>query len=324
MTGRRASLARLLIGQTRRVPSKPVPRTDYDVDLSQGVTVLKGELQGKYPTSNSMQVTGSLGSLLIDPSIDVFAREGAPASIDRVLVSHAHEDHLAGIARFPDASVCAHHHDVHALRSLDGLLDVYGMPEPIRTTWGQQLLSDFHYTARADAAGFDDGDVFDLGGRTVTVIHLPGHTRGHCGFLVEPDGAFFVADIDLTSFGPYYGDHWSDLEDFERAIDRAADVDARWYVTSHHKGVIEGRDGFVSALASFKAVIAARESRLLAFLSEPRSLSEIVEHRIVYRPGTTGVLWIDHVEQTSATMHLRRLQRDGGVVELESGRFRAA
>ncbi len=271
-----------------------------------------------------MQVTGSVGALLADPSIDVHARGGAPASIDRVLISHAHEDHLAGVDQFKDAPICAHQHDVAAVRSLESLLDVYGMPEPIRSTWRTDLLRDFHYTPRPDATEFQDGDVFDLGGRTVTVVHLPGHTRGHCGFLVEPDGVFFVADIELSSFGPYYGDHWSDLEDFEKAMDRSAEIDAKWYVTSHHKGIIEGRDQYVSALSMFRGVIGTRERRLLDFLSEPRSLPDIVQHRIIYRPGTTGVLWIDHVEETSATMHLKRLKRNGEVLELESGLFRAA
>jgi hydroxyacylglutathione hydrolase len=307
------------------VPSTPVPAIDTDRLLpGTGVTVLMGAQQGKYPTSNSMQVVGSLSSLLADPSVDVHARGGAPANIDRVVISHAHEDHLAGVERFGDAKICAHQHDVVALHSLDGLLDVYGMPEPSRSAWRDQLMRDFHYTARPDATAFADGDVFDLGGRTVSVVHLPGHTRGHCGFLVEPDGVFFVADIDLSSFGPYYGDHWSDLEDFERAMDRAADVSARWYVTSHHKGIIEGQKDFVSALSTFRSVIRTREQRLMQFLAEPHSLAEIVQHRIIYRPGTTGLLWIDHVEETSSAMHLRRLQRTGEVVQLESGQFRAA
>jgi glyoxylase-like metal-dependent hydrolase (beta-lactamase superfamily II) len=307
------------------VPSTPVPLLDSDRLLpGTGVTVLMGIDQGKYPTSNSMQIVGSEGAMLVDPSVDVYARGGSPASVDRVLISHAHEDHLAGVARFNDAAICAHEHDVTALRSLEGMLNIYGMPEPIRTTWKGQLEREFHYTARPDATAFTGGDIFEVGGRSITVIHLPGHTRGHCGFLVEPDGVFFVADIDLSSFGPYYGDHWSDLEDFERAMDAAALVNARWYVTSHHKGIIEGQANFVSALSTFRTVITTREQRLLRFLAEPHRLAEIVEHRIIYRPGTTGVLWIDHVEETSSMMHLRRLTRSGEVVELEPGLFRAA
>jgi glyoxylase-like metal-dependent hydrolase (beta-lactamase superfamily II) len=307
------------------MPPSPIPLIDTDRLLpGTGVTVLIGTMQGKYPTSNSMQVVGTDSAILIDPSLDVHARGGAPANIDRLLISHAHEDHLAGIDQFDHATICAHTHDTPALHSIENLLEVYGMPEPVRSIWKDELLRDFHYTPRLDATSFEDGDVFDLGGRTVTVIHLPGHTRGHCGFLVEPDGVLFVADIELSSFGPYYGDHWSDLEDFERAMDKAAEVDAKWYVTSHHKGIVEDRHEFQRALEMFRGVIAKRERRLLDYLDQPRTIADIVAHRIIYRPGTTGVLWIDHVEETSAKLHLQRMLRIGEVTQLESGAFQAS
>jgi glyoxylase-like metal-dependent hydrolase (beta-lactamase superfamily II) len=157
----------------------------------------------------------------------------------------------------------------------------------------------------------------------VEVVHLPGHTRGHCGFLVEPDGVFFVADVDLSSFGPYYGDHWSDLEDFQAALARCREIDARWYATFHQKGVLEGREEFLQALDAFEAVITRREQRLLEFLAEPRQLPEIVVHRLVYRPGVE-VPWADVAETRTAQRHLRRMLRDGRVQELEPGRYRAA
>lgn len=56
------------------------------------------------------------------------------------------------------------------------------------------LRDHFHVRDRPDATAFEDGAVFDLGGHAVTVVHLPGHS----GFLIEPDGFLFVADIDLT------------------------------------------------------------------------------------------------------------------------------
>jgi glyoxylase-like metal-dependent hydrolase (beta-lactamase superfamily II) len=307
------------------MPTAVIPRLDTDlvIGTDRRSTVLLGASNGKYPSANSMVVQGTLGALLVDPSVDVHGRGGAPAAIDRMLVSHAHEDHLAGIGVFPDASVHAHHDDVAALRTLDAFMDVYGMPTSIAADWREQVLTGFHYTARSDAVGFGDGESFDLGGVRVAVVHLPGHTRGHSGFLVEPDGVFYVADIDLSSFGPYYGDHWSDLEDFERSMQRCREVDARWFVTSHHKAVIEGRAEFIAALDEFAAVIGRREERLLAFLAEPRTLADMVAFRIVYRPGVE-LLFADHVEHTSISMHLARMAREGAVTEIEPGLWRAA
>lgn len=307
------------------MPSSAIPLIDTDLQLPGGhVTVLMGTKSGKYPSGNSMVVQGTEAALIIDPSIDVHDRGGAPASIDRVLVSHAHEDHMAGVSCFPDASLHAHHQDVQGLHGLEHLYEVYGMPRPAWDDWVPKLLADFHYTARPDATGMEEGTTFDLGGTKVTVVHLPGHTRGHCGFLVEPDGIFFVADVDLTSFGPYYGDHWSDLEDFECAIARCRTIEAKHYVTFHHKGVVHGRDSFLTQLDTFESVIGTREQRLLDFLAEPRTMAEMVEFRIIYRPGTTGLVWIDHVEETSIGMHLRRLERTGQVAQVEPGRWRRA
>jgi hydroxyacylglutathione hydrolase len=298
------------------------PFLDTDQRLGR-CTALLGADAGKYPSGNSLLVAGTEGVVRIDPSTAVTARGGAPEAVDRILVSHAHEDHMAGIHLFPEARVHAHHDDLLGLHSIEGFMEVYGMPPDVEQEWRGVVVRDFHYTERPDATGLADGDVIDLGGgTTVTVVHLAGHTRGHCGFLVESEGVAFVGDVDLTGFGPYYGDHWSDLEDFERSIDRCRELDARWYVTFHQKGVVEGRERFLTMLDAFAAVIADRERRLLEFLAEPHTMDEIVAHRFVYRPGV-AMLWVDHVERRSMQMHLDRLLPAGAVVEVEPGRYRA-
>ena len=298
------------------------PFAATDIRMGRAVALI-GEEAGKYPWGNSLLVAGTEERLLIDPSLSIYERGGAPTHIDRVFVSHAHEDHIAGIAVLPDAQIHAHTEDLLGLHSLEGFLQVYGMPAAIEKDWGPEVLERFHYTARPDATAFVDGQRFDLGGCRVEVVHLPGHTRGHCGFLIEPDGVFFVADVDLSGFGPYYGDHWSDLEDFERAIGRCREIEARHYVTFHHKGIVSGREDFLAALDTFAAVIGQRERRMLEFLREPRTLDEMIRHRFIYRPDVE-LLFADHVESKSIGMHLRRFMRTGAVAELEPGRFRAA
>ena len=74
---------------------------------------------------------------------------------------------------------------------------------------------------------------------------MPGHTAGHCALLVEPEGVAFIGDIDLTGFGPYYGDASSSLSDFRRTLARVADIPAKVWVTSHHRGVYTDREKFL-------------------------------------------------------------------------------
>ncbi|NBE54541.1 MBL fold metallo-hydrolase [Streptomyces sp. YC537] len=284
------------------------------------VTVLAGAERGAYPYGNSLLVRGSDGTLVIDPSLSLVA--GAPPA-DLVLVSHAHEDHVAGLGQYDDVPVHTHEQDLAALRSREVMAAAYGLGGEAAASLDRMLREDFHVRGRPDAAGFADGAVFDLGGRTVTVVHLPGHTAGHCGFLIEPDGFLFVADIDLTSFGPFYGDVGSDLTDFEASVRRCRDIDARWYGTAHQKGVIEGRAEFRRRLDAYAAVVQKRDATLLALLAEPRTLTEIAAHRLVYRRHVEGA-HVDPVERRTAAQHLDRLTESGLVVEVEPGRYRAA
>ena len=233
--------------------------------MTEFVSVLVGDANGAYPSGNTLLVRGAGEAVLIDPSVTVVARGGAPVAVDAVINSHSHEDHMAGNGTFPDARLHIHDDDLPGATSMEGLMAVYGLTGEARDAFERAILDEFHYVPRPDAHGFTDGDVFDLGGGvTVEAVHLPGHTRGHSGFRM--DGVFFLSDIDLTGFGPYYGDVWSDLEDFEASLAKVRDEEADFYVTFHHKGVIEGRDTFVEMIDAFTAVIGRRHDAMLDFL----------------------------------------------------------
>jgi DNA-binding transcriptional ArsR family regulator len=100
-------------------------------------------------------------------------------------------------------------------------------------------------------------------------------------------------------------------------------VEARWYATFHHIGVIEGRAAFLEKLGRFAAVIGDRERRLLEYLNEPRTLDDIAEHRFVYRPKDP-VSFAAPVERRSMGQHIDRLLRTGQVREVEPGRWVAS
>jgi glyoxylase-like metal-dependent hydrolase (beta-lactamase superfamily II) len=286
------------------------------------VTVLFGERGGKYPHGNSLLVQGAQETVLIDPSLSVIPRKGTLPRIDRLLFSHCHEDHLAASFLYAGVPWHLHEADLPGIRSLDDFMAIYGLPEPIASAWRRALVERFHFIPSPDALPFRDGDVFDLGGTRIRVVHTPGHTRGHSAFLIEPEGVLFLGDIDLSSFGPYYGDAWSDLEDFERTLETVRELEAQWYVTFHHIGVLEGREAFLAKLARFASVIPDREERLLAFLAEPRSLDEVAAHRFVYRPQDQLPI-AEPVERRSMGQHIEKLIREGRVREVGAGRFQS-
>ncbi|MFN8020177.1 MAG: MBL fold metallo-hydrolase [Acidimicrobiales bacterium] len=289
--------------------------------LGPHTTVLLGLDGGRYPAGNTVLVQGRGGTAIIDPSTSLRVRDDLP-HVDHVLLTHTHEDHVAGVHHFPDARVLVHESDLVGIRSIEGLLQMFGMQGAAADAFRETLRRDFTYEARPDAIGVTDGHVVDLGDVTITWVHLPGHTAGHSGLLIEPDGVFVTGDIDLSSFGPLYGDTWSSVDDFERSLVRAREVVAEHYVTFHHKGVIDGRDDYVAAIDAFAAVIPRREAAMVAFADEPRSLDDFVAHRFVYRPHVT-LPFVEPVERRSAEMSLSRLVAAGRLRATDDGRWQA-
>jgi glyoxylase-like metal-dependent hydrolase (beta-lactamase superfamily II) len=288
------------------------------------VTVHFGEKTGKYPDGNQVIVRGAEEAVAFDTP-QVANRLGPVLQrVDRVILGHVHEDHMAGLHLLPNASVHVHEADVEAARSWAGLSRHYGYPPPILDALRVKIARDFHYAPRPDAIAYADGAQWDLGGGVrVRALHFPGHTAGHCVLLVEPDGIAFIGDIDLSGFGPYYGDASSSLADFRRSLQRLAKLPARAWITSHHRGVYTDRERFDEALAAFEAKIDEREARLLQMLAAgPQTIDGLVHQRLLYPPHADD-LWIDCAEARSIGQHLDELLAAGRVVhDPADARFR--
>lgn len=299
--------------------AKIVDWGEAQIRLTDSVSVLSGAENGAYPSGNSVLVEGSSETILIDPSVTVVEKGGAPVGVDAVINSHGHEDHMPGNSLFSDARVHIHSEDLLAAKSIEGLMDVYGLEGQVRADFTAQVLEEFSYKDRPDAEGFEEGHIFDLGGGVkVEAMHLPGHTRGHSGLII--DNVFFLSDIDLTGFGPYYGDAWSDLDQFDDSLTKAREVDADWYVTFHHKGIIEGRETFVEMIDSFQAVIETRHARMLEYLAEPRTIEDMVSTRFVYRPHVEHV-FADSVERRTSELHIARMLERNEAAQVDPEKY---
>ena len=286
------------------------------------ITVHLGEKSGKYPEGNQVLVRSAHMRVAFDTPL-VANRIGADFDmVDLVILGHVHEDHMAGLHRVPKAKVQVHEADLAAAQSWDGLAKHYGYTEPVLQALKVKIEREFHYTPRPDATAYLDGHVWDLGsGVRIRAQHLPGHTSGHCALVIEREGVAFIGDIDLTSFGPYYGDATSSLSAFRQTLEDVKKLDVNTWITSHHRGVLTDRESFLSHLARYSAKVDERRQRLLAMLaSGPRSLASLVTERLIYPPGYEEV-YIESAEQRSIQMHLDELIADGDAREVEPGVF---
>jgi hydroxyacylglutathione hydrolase len=131
------------------------------------------------PMANFVYIVGDTATrkaIVVDPAWDVGAIcdfvEHEGYTIDKILITHYHPDHLGGrmmgqsiegaaqMLERVKAKIYLNKHDAEGAKQVAGLAD-------------------------SDIIKVDAGDVFKVGDLDVTFIHTPGHTPGSQCFLVE-------------------------------------------------------------------------------------------------------------------------------------------
>jgi len=266
---------------------------------------------GRYPFCNSVLVDDQARAV-IDASSDrdklqAFKDRG---TVDFLITSHAHEDHLVFNYLFPESRFCAHPFDGPFFQDLEALVDCYGdMTEEDKGKWRIFLTEDCHYRPRKVDVFLQDGMIMDLGKCAMEIIHTPGHTRGHCAFYFPLEKVMFTADLDLTKGGPYYGDRGSDIDETIRSLERLKTFEVETYLTSHGKGIFDGDPAHIDR---YLKIILSREEKLIDLLKKgPRTLEEIVEEGIIYgkKSIAAGPWDLTLSERVMMAKHLDRLAR---------------
>jgi len=278
------------------------------------VQFVPGPRRGKYPYCHSLYVEGDR-RVLIDPGSDRARIQelATDPGIDEVWLFHYHEDHLMHLDLFEDRELRISSLDAPPLGSTEAFLDAYGMQEAgIRQLFEILLVQQFNFRPRPSVRTFAGDEVIDLGGVSVEVLATPGHTAGHCAFFFREPEVLFLGDYDLTAFGPWYGDVGSDIDATVASVQRLREVPARVWVSCHETGLFESDPG--PLWDEFLAVIASRDERLLHLLREPKTMSDIVEARIVYRIPREPRVFFDFGERALMGKHLERLIAQGLVV----------
>ena len=171
------------------------------------IVFIPGRRDGRYPYCNSLFINDET-NVIIDPGSDRTRLQTLHRkhTIDVIINSHYHEDHTAFNHLFPEAALSVHEKEVVCHQSLDVFLDYSGIKgTDLEQTWRSILIESFHYCERSPTYSFADGDIFTFGATSMQVIHTPGHTIGHCCFYFPVEELLYLGDLDLTPFGPWYG-----------------------------------------------------------------------------------------------------------------------
>jgi glyoxylase-like metal-dependent hydrolase (beta-lactamase superfamily II) len=221
------------------------------------------------------------------------------ADLAHIAVTHIHVDHAGGagalLVRFPRARVWVHE------RGAPHLVDPTRLIASTARTYGEARMRAFYgETLPCDADRITtvvDGDRIPLGGRTLDVIHTPGHASHHVALHDAASGAMFTGEAIgshlpwADCYRPALPPPEADVEAAVASIERMRGRRPTALLTSHFGGVADPGEGFDRG-----------RERILAW-------SASVRGRLERAPGTS----IDELEE-------RLLEQARSEYEADSGR----
>lgn len=233
--------------------------------LDDGVTRITERHIDRMLESNAWHVRGRDADLVVDtmngigamrPAVDPLA-EGRPVI---AVVTHGHFDHVGGLHEFDDRR--GHADDADEIRSpfpmrlhqddypegTEEMYAYYGYRVPrmvVSALPSEDFDTEAWVSPGAELTGtVADGDVIDLGDRSLEVLHLPGHSPGSIALWEEATGLLFSGDTlyldDPISF--------DDAEAGAASIARLRELPVRRVMPGHNSGFYDDR--YEEALAN--------------------------------------------------------------------------
>lgn len=164
--------------------------------------------------------------ILVDPGgepeeiLDLALRRGV--CIRNILVTHAHPDNVAALALVREetsSGVSLHRADLPLWEAMAEMCTELGMP----------------FTELPEVDEYlQDGGTITFGKQRVEILHLPGHSPGHCGIFVKSEGFCLIGD---SCFATATGrtDLWGgDDTQQESTLNRIARMDQRLLLVPGH------------------------------------------------------------------------------------------
>ncbi len=178
------------------------------------------------PSSEQMYlVCGTKKAALIDTGMGIGSLRAYVRTITDlpliVINTHGHPDHAGGNGEFADVPIYMSHKDLEISKQM---CTVDFRVNDVRFMIGNDVdkIKGEFITGQPATLDIKDGDILDLGERTLKVYALPGHTPGCISLYDEQTKALFAGDVLTNGDTWMYLDHCESLTTYLNALTRLA------------------------------------------------------------------------------------------------------
>lgn len=227
-----------------RTGDKPVAEVWYAVEAcGDGIIRFREHCIDPFAVGDIWLVRGSERALAVDTGCGIVPSAPLVETVAGVPVTavalNCYYDHAGGWHGYRDRAC----HALDAPQLADPSAETASVGEFLNDTtlwalpWAGYRVEDYAMTPATPTRLVADGDTFDLGGRTLQVLHVPGRTPGGLAIWEAETGSLFTSDM------LYDGDHGSawppdDPEAYRDSLTRLRALPVT-HVFPGHYGILE-------------------------------------------------------------------------------------
>jgi endoribonuclease LACTB2 len=202
--------------------------------------------------------------------------------LERIVLTHAHVDHLGGVKQVTER---------------------FGSMEVLKMPW------DGHDAPAGAISAIGHDAVVETDGVTLRAVHTPGHAPDHLCYYLEEERALFTGDVVLGAGTTVIPDDTGDLGEYMDSLHRLLELDLETIYPAHGPVIRNPREKIREYIAHREL----RERQVIGALSDgPLEPMAIVKKIYVDVPE-----YLHQAAASSVRSHLKKLKRDGRVVENE-------
>jgi ribonuclease/clavin/mitogillin len=246
------------------------------------------------PGTNTYIVGSSKRPLLLDTGqgvaiyadlLEVALKElSGSIELERIVLTHAHVDHLGGVRQ---------------------VIERFGELEVLKMPW------EGHDAPAGAISAIGDDAVIHTEGATLRAVFTPGHSPDHLCYYLEEERALFTGDVVLGAGTTVIPDDTGDLGEYMDSLRRLLALELETIYPAHGPVIRNPKE----KIGDYIAHRELRERQVLEALAHgagPLEAMAIVKKIYVDVPE-----YLHLAAASSVRSHLRKLEREGRVVEHE-------